>query len=120
MGFPANNRSAGIETSVAETRESTLSPTAQFVHEVMDRYVMPQLREKGLVAIANEIIREGYDEKHPTVIDFLVHCRQVEADVLTQAKAQGANEKTFAVIRNYFAKMTVSIKSGAAGTEHIE
>lgn len=114
MGFPSNNQNAGIETPLAETRENTLSPTAQFVHEVMDRYVMPQLRDKGLVRAANEIVREGYDENHPTVIDFLVNCRQIEADILTQAKSQGADEKTSAVIRNYFAKMSASIKGGAA------
>lgn len=120
MGFPTNNQNAGIETPVAEARESTLSPTAQFVHEVMDRYVMPQLRDKGLVRAANEIVREGYDKNHSAVIDFLVNCRQVEADILATAKAQGADEKTSAVIRNYFAKMVASIKGGAAGAESLE
>lgn len=119
MGFPANNQNAGIETPVAESKESTLSPTAQFVHEVMDQYVMPELRAAGLVATANEIVREKYEENHPTVIDFLVNCRQAETDILATAKSQGADEKTSAVIRNYFAKMIASIKGGAAA-ENLE
>lgn len=93
--------------------ESTLSPTAQFVHEVMTKYVMPELRAEGLVAKANAIAREKLDENHPTVIDFLVSARDLESKITARAKEDGADERTLSVIRNYFAKLVATIKYGS-------
>lgn len=95
------------KTEVAE--KSNLSETAQLVNGVMKEFVMPVLREKGLVGKANELIGGKLKAEDPKVIEFALDCRKEQAEIKAQAQSKGCNEQQLAVIDNYFTKLIASI-----------
>lgn len=97
-----------------ETQESNLSPTAQLVNEMMKGYIMPVLRDEGLVAKANEIIRLKLQPDDPKVIEFSLACREKQAEIYAKAQEDGCEEKKLAVVSNYFGKMISSVKSSSS------
>lgn len=107
---------AGIEKAkiVAKEEESNLSPTAQLVNRVVTEDIMPVLRENGLVAKANEIIKAKLQPDDPEVIEFSLACRQRQSEIHEKAQKDGRNEKELAVVSNYFAKMINSVKNSAS------
>ncbi len=92
-----------------EGKETNLSPTAQLVNFMMREYVMPELRGRGLVMEANEIIEAKLSAKDQKVIDFSIKCREAQAAIQKKAEEAGRNSKELAVISNYFAKLINSV-----------
>ena len=113
---------AGAETSSgAHVEESNLSPTAKFVKPYLDE-ITDKLRDEGLVIKANEIIVLGYDEDDPNALDFSIRCRDIEAEMIKKANADGVEAKGQAVIKNYFAKLLTMVKEAKVNIqeEHLE
>lgn len=108
-----NNQPGGnIEAPKAVQKEETnLSEIAKLVNGVMKEYIMPILRDNGLVKVANEIIRAKLPADDPKVIQFSLDCREQEAKISNKAKEDGCDEKKMAVITNYFSKLLGSVKS---------
>lgn len=113
-----NQPQHGIEQAkiAAKEQESNLSPTAQLVNRIVTEYIMPVLRNDGLVAKANEIIKAKLPADDPKVIEFSLACRQKQSEIHEKAKEDGCNEKELAVVSNYFAKMINSVKNSASIT----
>lgn len=113
-----NNQPGGnVEVSQVakkEAHESNLSETAQLVNGMMKEYIMPVLRDSGLVKDANEIIKARLQPDNPEVIEFSLACRQKQAEINAKAQAAGCDEKKLAVISNYFSKLLGSVKSAGA------
>lgn len=87
--------------------ESHLSETARFVLPFL-RKITGQLRDQGLIARANEIIRlllEGkITPEDPMVIDFILDCGDEKEEIIQQLIEEHAGTKAEAVIRNFFSK----------------
>lgn len=111
-----NQPQTGVETQkkAGTEEESNLSPTAQLVNRVVTVDIMPVLREEGLVAKANEIIKAKLQPDDPEVIEFSLACRQKQSEIHEKAQKDGRNEKELAVVSNYFAKMINSVKNSAS------
>ncbi|MBI5753691.1 hypothetical protein HZA40_00925 [Candidatus Peregrinibacteria bacterium] len=109
-----NQPSGNIETQravKAEEKESNLSETARLVNGMMKEYIMPVLRDSGLVATANEIIKARLEPDDAKVIEFSLTCRAKQAEISAKAQEAGCDEKQLAVIPNYFSKLLGSVKS---------
>lgn len=113
-----NQPQHGIEQAkiAAKEQESNLSPTAQLVNRIVTEYIMPVLRNDGLVAKANEIIKAKLPADAPEVIEFSLACRQRQSEIHEKAQKDGRNEKELAVVSNYFAKMINRVKNSASPT----
>ncbi|MEK7085606.1 MAG: hypothetical protein AAB953_01155 [Patescibacteria group bacterium] len=108
------NQSQSVEVAGfarPEGKETNLSPTAQLVNFMMREYVMPELRGRGLVTEANEIIEAKLSADDPRIIEFSIKCREVQAAIQEKAEKEGRNQKELAVISNYFAKLINSVKN---------
>lgn len=108
------NQSQSVEVArfgKPEAKETNLSPTAQLVNFMMREYVMPQLREMGLVTEANEIIEAKLSAEDPRIIEFSIKCREAQAAIAERAEKEGRSAKELAVISNYFAKLINSVKN---------
>lgn len=109
-----NPSGARIETRPAaaiEKTESNLSETAQLVNGMMKEYIMPVLRDSGLVAEANAIIKAKLQPDDTRTIEFSLACREQQAEINARAEQAGCDEKKLAVIANYFSKLITSVKS---------
>jgi|GEM_PF-2074589 len=111
-----NQPGGNIETRQpsVEQEKSNLSETAQLVNGMMKEYIMPVLRESGLVNKANEIIRAKLQPDDPQVIEFALSCREKQASINSKAEEGGCDERKLAVISNYFSKLINTVKSSSA------
>ncbi len=108
---------SGVEMQRPKVDEekSNLSETAQLVNGVLTNYIMPVMRESGLVDRANEIARNGLKADDPSVIEFSIACREKQTEIYDEGQKKGLNEKEMAVIGNYFSKLINGITN--SGTE---
>lgn len=104
MGNDENKPQSGIESAKKSKKEqeSNLSPTAQLVNRMVTDYIMPVLREDGLVERANKIIKNRLNSSDEEVIDFALACRQRQSEIHARAEKEGKNAKELAVVANYF------------------
>jgi hypothetical protein len=84
---------------------SNLSETARFVNETLGKYVYPKLRGGDVLVRANEISRDMPVSDDPRVVGFMVDCKQLETEILQEAKRAGLDSKGETVIKNFFAKL---------------
>lgn len=113
MAVQSNQPGGGIETkqtAAVEKVESNLSETAQLVNGMLKEYIMPVLRDKGLVKEANEITKAKLPSDDPRVIEFALACREEQAAINERAEKEGCDEKKLAVISNYFSKLISSVQ----------
>lgn len=108
---------SGIEMQrpAADPEKSNLSETAKLVNGVLTDYIMPAMREAGLVEKANEIAKNGLKSDDPQVVEFSIACREKQTEIYDEGQKNGLNEKEMAVIGNYFSKLINGITN--SGTE---
>lgn len=100
-------------TAAVEKKDTNLTEIAQLVNGMMKEYIMPVLRDAGLVKEANEIVKLKLKEDDPRVIEFALKCREKEAAINESAEQKGCDEKQLAVISNYFSKLIVTVNSSS-------
>lgn len=102
----ANSQAIEIDGKVQE-EESHLSETARFVLPFL-RKITTRLRDKGLIARGNEIIRKLLNgeitAEDPMVIDYILDCGDQKEDIIQELIQQNAGTKAEAVVRNFFSK----------------
>ena len=92
---------------------SNLSETARFVNETLGKYVYPKLREKDMVSKVNEISRDMPSADDPRVVGFMIDCKQLETEILQEAKITGLDSKGETVIKNFFAKLVNTVRTAS-------
>lgn len=109
MGTQGQQKTSPVETlqqtRTAREEVSNLSETARFVNRILREYVYPKLREKGMVDKDNEISREMPSVDDPRVVGSMVDCKQLEIEILEEARGKGLDEQGETVIKNFFAKL---------------
>lgn len=102
----AGGDSVEINTKVQE-EESHLSDTARFVLPFL-RKITGKMRDKGLIARGNEIIRKLLNgeitPEDPMVIDFILDCGDEKEIIIQELISANAGTKAEAVVRNFFSK----------------